>query len=93
MMTTVHRTQDGHYIQFTKGAPDEILKRCSTVLEGGAAVPLTDAGRERILAANKGMADRALRVLAVAQKQLAAPPPCTNPMPWNVICASLGWSA
>ena len=74
MMTTVHRTQDGHYIQFTKGAPDEILKRCSTVLEGGAAVPLTDAGRERILAANKGMADRALRVLAVAQKQLAAPP-------------------
>lgn len=74
MMTTVHRTQDGHYIQFTKGAPDEILKRCSTVLEGGAAVPLTDAGRERILAANKGMADRALRVLAVAQKQLSAPP-------------------
>ena len=74
MMTTVHRAQDGHYIQFTKGAPDEILKRCSTVLEGGAAVPLTDAGRERILAANKGMADRALRVLAVAQKQLSAPP-------------------
>ena len=74
MMTTVHRAQDGHYIQFTKGAPDEILKRCSTVLEGGTAVPLTDAGRERILAANKGMADRALRVLAVAQKQLSAPP-------------------
>ena len=92
MMTTVHRAQDGHYIQFTKGAPDEILKRCSTVLEGGAAVPLTDAGRERILAANKGMADRALRVLAVAQKQLSAPPAVYESD--AVECdLCLGWSA
>lgn len=74
MMTTVHKTPAGGLVQFTKGAPDEILKRCSTVLESGKCVPLTDAGRARILASNKSMADRALRVLAVAQKQLTAEP-------------------
>ena len=74
MMTTVHSKPDGSFIQFTKGAPDEIIKRCTSVLEGGAAVPLTDEKRNSILAANKNMADRALRVLAVAQKPLSAPP-------------------
>ena len=74
MMTTVHKTKDGSIVQFTKGAPDEILKRCTTVLVGGKAVEMTDAIREDILAANKGMADRALRVLAASYKPLAAEP-------------------
>lgn len=74
MMTTVHRGTDGHIVQFTKGAPDEILKRCTTVLAGGVAVPLTEERRAEITAANKAMADRALRVLAAAEKPLDAPP-------------------
>ena len=73
MMTTVHQA-DGSYIQFTKGAPDEIIKRCTSILKNGVAVPLTEEGRAELLAANKGMADRALRVLAVAQKPLTALP-------------------
>ncbi len=70
MMTTVHRRDDGSLVQFTKGAPDEILKRCSTVLESGTETVLTDEKRRSILEANKAMADRALRVLAAAKKEL-----------------------
>ncbi len=74
MMTTVHRTTDGSLLQFTKGAPDEVLKRCTHALVGGKVVEMTDAIRADILGANKGMADRALRVLAAAQKPLDAEP-------------------
>lgn len=58
MMSTVHATAEG-VVQYTKGAPDEILKRCTRVRVGGKDVPLTDEKREEILSANKGMADRA----------------------------------
>ena len=74
MMTTVHKTEDGSLVQFTKGAPDELLKRCTKALVGGEVVDLTDAIRQEILAANKAMADRALRVLAAAKKELVAEP-------------------
>ncbi len=74
MMTTVHKTEDGKLIQFTKGAPDEILKRCSTALVNGKVVPLSEDVKNDILAANKGMADKALRVLAAAKKDLDAVP-------------------
>ena len=75
MMTTVHKTSDGSLVQFTKGAPDEILKRCSTALtKDGKTITLNDATRAMILAANKSMADRALRVLAASYKPLDAEP-------------------
>ncbi len=70
MMSTVHRTAEGTLIQFTKGAPDELLKRCTKILKNGEVIELTDALREEILTANKAMADKALRVLAAAQKAL-----------------------
>ncbi len=73
MMTTVHKGKDG-IIQYTKGAPDEIIKRCSHVLENGQIVAITDEKREEILTQNKAMADKALRVLAVAQKLLDCAP-------------------
>ena len=65
MMSTIH-TAGGAYVQYTKGAPDEVLKRCTTYLENGKALPMTDAKRAEILAANKAMADKALRVLCAA---------------------------
>ena len=74
MMSTVHKTGNGGIIQFTKGAPDEILKRCTKVLVNGAAVPLTPELRAEILASNKAMADKALRVLAAAMKKLTDAP-------------------
>ncbi len=73
MMTTVHRVGDA-LVQFTKGAPDEILKRCTKALVDGKEVEMTDAIRADALAANKAMADKALRVLAAAKKELSAEP-------------------
>ena len=74
MMSTVHKTADGAIIQFTKGAPDELLKRCTKVLINGEITELTDAIRADILGANKAMADKALRVLAAAKKDLDKEP-------------------
>ena len=68
MMSTVHRTDNG-YIQYTKGAPDVVIQRCSFYLKNGNPVPMTDAYRQEILSANKDMADRALRVLACAERR------------------------
>ena len=75
MMTTVHKKADGTLIQFTKGAPDEILKRCTSALsKDGKIVPVNDAIRAMFLKVNKQMADRALRVLAACYKPLNAEP-------------------
>ncbi len=74
MMTTVHKTDDGRLVQFTKGAPDEIIKRCTKIWENGEIVELTDEKREKALAMNKNMADRALRVLAASMKYLDSEP-------------------
>ena len=73
MMSTVCRSREG-LIQYTKGAPDEILARSTMIDEGEGARPMTDDDRAAILAANKGMADRALRVLAAAYKPLTDEP-------------------
>ena len=73
MMTTVHSV-NGSLVQFTKGAPDEILKRCTSAVIDGNEVPMTEEIRAEILTANKAMADRALRVLAAAKKSLVAEP-------------------
>jgi len=69
MMTTLHRAGAGHgFIQFTKGAPDEVLRRCTKIWQNGQAVPITKEHRNKILEENKAMADQALRVLAAAQR-------------------------
>ena len=78
MMSTVHKTAEG-IVQYTKGAPDEVLKRCSTMIKGGKIVPLTEADRVAILAANKGFADQALRVLCAAQRVWDAEPTDFSP--------------
>ncbi|MBO5850806.1 MAG: HAD-IC family P-type ATPase, partial [Clostridia bacterium] len=78
MMSTLH-SYDGKVTQFTKGAPDEILKRCTHYMENGKAVKMTDEKRAEILNANKQMADKALRVLAVAEKQYDAVPTFNDP--------------
>ena len=68
MMSTVHDAPDG-YIQYTKGAPDVIINKCSYYLKDGQKLPMTKAYIDEIIAANKGMADNALRVLACAERE------------------------
>ena len=67
MMSTIHTAENG-FIQYTKGAPDEVLKRCTQYWADGKALPMTEEKRVEILAENKRMADQALRVLAAAQR-------------------------
>ena len=67
MMSTVHQI-DGGFIQYTKGAPDEVLRLCTCYIESGEMRPMTEEKRRVILLENKAMADRALRVLAAAQR-------------------------
>lgn len=78
MMSTVHKTEKG-IIQYTKGAPDVVIDRCTHYLKNGVAVPMTEAYRAEILAANKNMADRALRVLACAQRAWTEAPDSCAP--------------
>ena len=74
MMSVVVEEADGSFEQYTKGAPDVILNLCTQVYENGEVVPMTEARREELLAANKAMADEALRVLALASRTYDAKP-------------------
>ncbi len=67
MMSVVCR-EGNRLIQFTKGAPDEVLRRCTHCIQNGKSVPLTDAIRCEILSKNKAFADQALRVLCCAMR-------------------------
>ena len=78
MMSTVHVVQDG-YVQYTKGAPDVVIDRCTHYLLGGKPVPMTAEYKQQILAANKAMADKALRVLACAERFYAEEPASYEP--------------
>jgi len=73
MMSTVHE-KSGSIIQYTKGAPDVVLNKCTHYLENGKPVTMTDEYRKSILAANKAMADKALRVLACSIRTWDAAP-------------------
>jgi len=73
LMTTIHR-MDHQYQVMTKGAPDILLERCSRILTQGQIKALTATDKEAIQNANRDMARRALRVLAVAYKEVDRPP-------------------
>jgi Ca2+-transporting ATPase len=69
LMTTIHRTQEGARA-YTKGAPEVLVARCTRYRVGVEERPLDPQGRKAILEAAARMAGRALRVLAVAYRQL-----------------------
>ena len=68
MMSVVVRTRSGKVVQHTKGAPDEVLARCTKIMTSDGIVDLTDETRSEISAQNKFMADQALRVMASARR-------------------------
>ena len=74
LMSTVH-VNGSSFIQYTKGAPDVLIGKCAYYIDSdGRRVPMTDEYRAEILRANKAMADRALRVLACAERVWDAKP-------------------
>jgi Ca2+-transporting ATPase len=69
-MTTIHPNERGGYIAFVKGAPDIILQHATHIYVDGTVRELTDFDRERILEVNASLASNALRVLALAYREL-----------------------
>ncbi len=74
MMSTIHqldRTIDGaQRIAMTKGAPKEVLEKCSYILDGENVRPITDEDRKKAMAQNDSYARDGLRVLAMAYRLL-----------------------
>ena len=73
MMSTVHQ-QGKNFVQFTKGAPDEILKKCTHADINGEIFEINDEIRAKIMEENTRMGNKALRVFAVAYKTYDAEP-------------------
>ncbi len=78
MMSTVHDL-GGKFVQYTKGGPDVVLSRCAYYLDGDEIKPMTDEKRAAIMAQNKTMADKALRVLAAAMRNWSEKPADNTP--------------
>lgn len=73
-MTTAHRLPEGGFRLIAKGAPDVLIARCTQLLQGGEIRPLTGAMKAKLLSDNSRLAERALRVLAVAYRDVSALP-------------------
>lgn len=73
-MTTAHRLPEGGFRLIAKGAPDVLIARCTQLLQGGEIRPLTGAMKAKLLSDNSRLAERALRVLAVAYWDVSALP-------------------
>ena len=78
LMTTVHRDGDG-FVQYTTGAPDVVIGKCTSALIDGREVEMTEELRETLFKENKKLADQALRVLASGRKTYIKTPESYEP--------------
>lgn len=69
MMSTLHQ-KNGKYVVYTKGAIDNLIRRCKYIIEDGETIPMTETHETILLDASDKMSENALRTLAVAYKPL-----------------------
>jgi magnesium-transporting ATPase (P-type) len=69
LMATLDRHDNGQRFIHVKGAPEQVLKLCDTLLLNGEQSPLDET---KALLVAQGMAGRALRVLAMARLEVAS---------------------
>jgi P-type Ca2+ transporter type 2C len=69
-MSTIHQTPDGNTLLFVKGAPDQIIERCKSYMDNDKTEQLTESIKQKISEQNKELASSALRVLAVAYREI-----------------------
>lgn len=70
LMTTIHKLSQGHYRVITKGAPDVLLNYCTKIRTDNGREMLNTNYRNKVIKENEEMASKALRVLAVAFKDI-----------------------
>ena len=88
IMTTIHKYGNGYRI-ITKGAPDVLLKRCSNCYSGGQIVPIFSK-KDDINEQNNQMAEKALRVIAVAYKDVEKLPEMQDVEKDLIFCGLIG---
>ena len=88
MMTTIHKYGNKYRI-ITKGAPDVLLKRCSNCYSGGQIVPIFSK-KDDINEQNNQMAEKALRVIAVAYKDVEKLPEMQEMEKDLIFCGLIG---
>lgn len=69
MMSTIHKTRNG-FLVITKGAPDVIISKCNTYKDGESQKNINPIIKKQIEELNFKMAEKALRVIAVAYKSI-----------------------
>ena len=90
LMSTVNKEGDKYFVA-VKGAPDELMKRVTSVAVNGEISPISDAQKQDILNTNQAMAKKALRVLGLAYKKVDEPydDPSTENVEQDLIFAGL----
>ena len=73
MMTTIHKIGSKYRI-ITKGAPDVIIQKCNYIYNNGSTNYMNTSTQNNILNANEKMATEALRVIAIAYKDVSSLP-------------------
>lgn len=73
MMSTIHE-ENGKYTQYTKGACEILLERCTTYLKNGNVEELTEQIKKDIMKQSKEFADKAYRVLGAAYVEYTEKP-------------------
>lgn len=68
-MSVIVEHQGGRMV-CTKGAPDVLVQQCAYVLWDDKIIPFTPTLKQKVMAANEGMAKNALRVLGLAYRDL-----------------------
>ena len=69
LMTTVHKISDNSFVVYTKGGVDELLEKCDKYQANGKMENIENF-RNDVKIANEKLAQQALRVLAMAYKEM-----------------------
>lgn len=70
LMTTIHRAGKGVLLVATKGGFDELLAKCNRIDDNSEVRPISFADKNNLAYANSAMAEKALRVLCMAYKEV-----------------------
>lgn len=85
LMTTVHKISDNKFVVYTKGGVDELLEKCSAYQINGKIEKDLENAKKIIDDVNDELAEEALRVLAMAYKEIDYMPTTNENLEENLI--------